>query len=83
MTLVSSANNIGSYIEFILRGRAFIYIMTNRDLEFVHGDLHVSMYPSRRKRNVIFSGDVTLEHEPSFLYSSNSTDTEKKIKCAN
>jgi hypothetical protein len=26
MTLVSSANNIGSDIEFILRGRSFIYI---------------------------------------------------------
>jgi len=31
MTLVSSANNIGSDTEFILRGRSFIYIMNNRD----------------------------------------------------
>jgi len=30
MTLVASANNNGSYIEFILRGRPFIYIMNNR-----------------------------------------------------
>ena len=30
MTLVSSENNIGSDIEFILRGRSFIYIMNNR-----------------------------------------------------
>jgi hypothetical protein len=29
MTLVPSANNIGSYTEFILRGRLFIYIMNN------------------------------------------------------
>jgi len=30
MILVSSANNIGSDIEFILRRRLFIYIMNNR-----------------------------------------------------
>ena len=30
MTLVSSANNIGSDTEFILRGRSFIYIMNKR-----------------------------------------------------
>jgi hypothetical protein len=29
MTLVPSANNIGSEIEFILRGRSFIYSMKN------------------------------------------------------
>jgi len=32
MTLASSANNTGSDIEFILRGRSFIYIMNTRDL---------------------------------------------------
>jgi len=31
MTLVSSANNIGSDTEFILMGRSFIYIMNNGD----------------------------------------------------
>jgi len=31
VTVVSSANNIGSDTEFILRGRLFIYIMNNRD----------------------------------------------------
>jgi len=30
MTLVSSANNVGSDTEFTLRGRSFIYIMNNR-----------------------------------------------------
>jgi len=30
ITLVASANNNGSYIEFILRGRPFIYIINNR-----------------------------------------------------
>jgi len=31
MTLVRSANYIGSDTEFILMGRPFIYIMNNRD----------------------------------------------------
>jgi hypothetical protein len=30
ITLLSSANTIGSDMEFILRGRSFIYIMNNR-----------------------------------------------------
>jgi len=30
MTLLSPANNVYSDIEFILRGRSFIYIMKNR-----------------------------------------------------
>jgi hypothetical protein len=30
MTLVSSTNNVGSDIEFILRGRPIICIMNNR-----------------------------------------------------
>jgi len=30
MTLVVSANKIGSDTEFILRGRSFIYIINNR-----------------------------------------------------
>lgn len=30
MTLVSSANNVGSDTEFTLRGRSFIYIMNDR-----------------------------------------------------
>jgi len=29
MTLVSSANDVGSDTEFILRGRSFIYILNN------------------------------------------------------
>ena len=31
MTVISSANNIGSDTEFILRGRSFICNMNNRD----------------------------------------------------
>jgi hypothetical protein len=30
MTLESSANNMGSDMEFIIRGQAFIYIINNR-----------------------------------------------------
>ena len=48
MTLaISSSNNIGSDTEFDLRRRSCI--MNNRGLEIDPGELHVSMYPSRRK----------------------------------
>jgi len=30
MTLISSANNIGSDTEFVLRGRSVLYIMNSR-----------------------------------------------------
>jgi hypothetical protein len=51
MTLVSSANNNGSHIQFILRGRSFIYILrTTQALELINGELHVSMQPSQRKK---------------------------------
>jgi hypothetical protein len=30
LTLISSANNVGSVTEIILRGRSLIYIMNNR-----------------------------------------------------
>jgi len=45
MTPVSSANNIGSDTEFILRGRPFIYvyIMKKRDSSIHPWELHVSM----------------------------------------
>ena len=36
MTQVSSANNIGSDTEFILRGRSFIYIINNRTKLRIH-----------------------------------------------
>jgi len=49
MTLVSSANNTGHNVEFFLRGRSFMYIMKNRALELILGELYVSMSPSQRK----------------------------------
>jgi len=49
MTLVASANNNGSYTEFILRGRPFIQLWTTEALELIPGELHDSMYPGQRK----------------------------------
>jgi hypothetical protein len=49
MTLVSSANNIGSDVEFILRGRSFTYVRTIEALELILGEIHVSVYSSQRK----------------------------------
>jgi len=50
MTLVSSVNNIASDREFILMGRSFIYIMNNRALELILGELRISVYTSQRKK---------------------------------
>ena len=47
MTLLSSANNIVSDTEFILRGRPHIYI--KRDPRIDPWELHVLMYPSQKK----------------------------------
>jgi len=49
VTLVSSANNTGHNVELFLRGRSFMYIMKNRALELILGELYVSMSPSQRK----------------------------------
>jgi hypothetical protein len=53
MTLVSSANSIGSDTEFIPRGRSYIYIhlyvMNNRGPRIDPWELHVSLYSSQRK----------------------------------
>ena len=51
MMLESSANNISSDTEFILRGRSFIYIMNNKGPRIdPWGTLYVSMYPNQRKK---------------------------------
>jgi hypothetical protein len=47
---VSSANNIGSEREFILRGRSFMYIKNNKDPRIEPWELLVSLYPSERKK---------------------------------
>jgi hypothetical protein len=49
MTLVLSANNIGSDVEFILTGGSFIYIWTIEALELILVELHASLYPSKIK----------------------------------
>jgi hypothetical protein len=49
MTLVSSANDIGSNIEFIL-GEGHLYILWAIEaLELILEELHVSTYQSQRK----------------------------------
>jgi hypothetical protein len=58
MTLVSSANNLGFDIEFILRGKSIIRIRTIQALELILGKLRVSMYPSQKK-NCELHGDFT------------------------
>jgi hypothetical protein len=49
LTPESSANNTGHNVEFVLRERSFIYIIKNRALDLILGELHVLMYPSKRK----------------------------------
>jgi hypothetical protein len=57
MTLVASPNRIGSHIEFIFRGSSFIYIMNNRGSRIDPLELHVSTYPSHRKKFSAVLGD--------------------------
>jgi len=48
MTLSSA--NIGSHTQFLL-GEGHLYILwTTEALELILGELHVSMYPSQRKK---------------------------------
>jgi hypothetical protein len=50
MTLVSSANNIGSDTEFIFMRGPFTYIMSTTDPRINPWGTPVSMYPSQRKK---------------------------------
>ena len=59
MTLVSSANNVGSDIEFIVRGRLFMYIMNNRGPGIDRwGTPYYSVLQSEKKFLVVL-GDFT------------------------
>jgi hypothetical protein len=51
MMLVSSANNVDSDTEFILRGRPLINITNKRDPRIDPWELHVSMYPIQKKES--------------------------------
>jgi hypothetical protein len=53
MTLVSLGNNDGSDIEFILRGRSFIYLMNNRDPRFVPRGTSCFSVPQSEKRVLV------------------------------
>jgi len=49
--LVSTAVNIGSDIEFILRGRSFHILRTTEALELILvWELHVSMYHKQKEK---------------------------------
>ena len=50
MTLVSSANSIGSFTEFILRGRSFTYIMNNRGPRIDHWVPSCFCVPQSKKK---------------------------------
>jgi hypothetical protein len=54
MTLVSSANNILSDIEVILRGRSFIYIMNNTAPGIDPWGLQFAVYSSQRKNSKLY-----------------------------
>jgi hypothetical protein len=53
-TLVSSANNICSDIEFLHSGCSLTYILNNRALKLLFGELHVWMFPGQRKKISLF-----------------------------
>jgi len=48
-TLVSTANNIHSDAEFIVKEMPFIYTMNDRDPRIDPWELHVSICPTQRK----------------------------------
>jgi hypothetical protein len=58
MTLVLSANKIGSDTEFILRGRSFIYIMNNRAPGTDPWRTPHSMYPSEKIFSAVLGGFI-------------------------
>ena len=58
MTLVSSADNIGSDTEFSVEGHLHILWRTE-SLELILEEIHVSLYPSQRKKFWAVLGDFT------------------------
>jgi hypothetical protein len=57
--LLSPANKTYSDIEFILRGRSFIYIMNNETLELILGELPCFNVLQAEKKFLVELGDVT------------------------
>jgi hypothetical protein len=56
ISLISSANNTGHDIEFILKGHLYI-LWTVEPLEMIVGELDVSIHPSQRKKMWSVLGD--------------------------
>jgi hypothetical protein len=59
MTLVSSANNIRSDIELILRGRSFIHIMNNKGPRIDPWETPCSNVPQSQKKLLDVLGNFT------------------------
>jgi hypothetical protein len=59
MSLVSLANNILSDIEFILRGRSFIYIMNSRGPRIDPCGSKCFNVPQAEKKILVVLGDFT------------------------
>ena len=60
MTLVLSANNTGSDIDFILRGRFYMYIMNNTDPRIHPWIPPCFIVPQSEKKFLFVFGDFTL-----------------------
>ena len=76
MTLVSSANNIGSHTEYILRGRSFIYIIDNWGPRL---DFMFQCTPAREKKkglNFMLTIPKCWIIQVLKLYQSNTTVTQ-------
>ena len=59
MTLVSSANNNGSHIQFILKGRSFIYIMNYTGPRIDHWGTPCFNVTQSEKNMLFLLGDFT------------------------
>ena len=55
---MSSANNTGSHIEFILRGRSFLYIMNNGGPRIDSWGTPYFTVPKLEKQFLVVLGDV-------------------------
>jgi len=59
MQLVSSANTVGSDIEFILRGRSCMYIINNRGSRIDPWGTLCFLIPQSEKKILVVLGDFT------------------------
>ena len=59
MTLVSPANNIVSDIDFILRGKSFLYIMINKGPAIDPWGILCFDVPQSKKKFVVLLDDFT------------------------